>query len=213
VPLLRGAVTLSRFRASFEEEKPPADVKRWLGRGLRARAFEPLDRKSEEDRAVGFVELENHEAIDFSPGSVLAGEHPRRSYRVDTLKVPGAALKAELAKWVSNFEKENERPPSRPEKAQGKEAIKSMLRTRATPITKVHDVSISLKSHEIQIWAASRKAVEEIALALEEALSVKLEPLVVAAAAQRAGIDEDELKPTPALVGGDLIAEVTDGQA
>ena len=71
-------------------------------------------------------------------------------------------LKAELDKWAAAFEKENGRPPSRGEKAENRASIRQMLRNRAVPITKVHDVSWNLKSQQLQIWAASRKAVDEI---------------------------------------------------
>jgi recombination associated protein RdgC len=210
MPVLRGSVTFSRFRADTTEDAL-SDVKKWLGRGLKAHAFEPIDRKSEDDTSAGFVELENTESTDFSPGSFLYGEYALIGYRIDRIKVPASALKAELAKWASAFEKEHDRPPSRAEKASNRDSLRQLLRNRAVPSTKVHDVSWNLKTQQLQIWAASRKAVEEVQSAVESAFGVKLTAMVPAAVAARSGIDEATLTPTPELVGGELMAEVSHG--
>ncbi|MCE9672488.1 recombination-associated protein RdgC [Myxococcus stipitatus] len=205
MPVLRGAVTFSRFRVEPTKEAP-SDIKRWLQRGLKAHAFEPIDRKSEDDRAAGFVELENADAVDFAVSRLFYGEYALFSFRIDTLKVPAPAMKQELAKWTTQFEAENDRPPSRGEKTQAKGQIKQMLRNRATPRTSVLDVSWNQTTQQMQIWAASRKVVEEIVIALENALGLKLVGLTPAAIAQMSGIDEGALGPTAELIGMDLPA-------
>jgi DNA recombination-dependent growth factor C len=212
MPVLRGAVTFSRFRAQPAGDAP-SDSKRWLTKALRARAFEPIDRRSEDERAAGFVELENTDSTEFSPGAVFYGEYALMGYRIDQIKVPGPVLKAELEKWATAFAKEQGRAPSRAEKATSRANLRQMLRTRAVPLTRVHDVSWNLKTNQVQVWAASRRAVEEILTALETGFSVKLEPLVPAAVAARAGIAEAALGPTPELVGVELpaVAEVSHG--
>ena len=216
MPVLSGAVTFSRFRVEPAKEAP-SDIKRWLTRGLKAHAFEPIDRRSEEERAAGFVELENAEASDFSTSHLFYGEYALFSFRIDTIKVPAAALKAEMTKWQAAFEKENARPPSRSEKNQFKGEVRQMLRNRATPRTNILDVAWNLKTQQVQIWAASRKVVDEITIALESALGVKLIGITPASMAQTAGIDESALGPTAELIGMDLPAtateEVTHGEA
>lgn len=219
MPVLSGAVTFSRFR-SEPTGNAPSDVKRWLAKGLKSGAFEPIDlKKTEDERAAGFVELENHESVDFSTGSVLYGEYALFGFRVDTVKVPAPVLKAELDKWATAFEKQNGRAPTRGEKAENRASLRHMLRQRAVPSTKVHDVSWNLKTSQVQIWAASRKAVDEILLALETAFEVKLQPLVPASLAARAGIPDDALIPTPELIGVEIAnneipsSEVAHGEA
>jgi recombination associated protein RdgC len=62
MPVLGGAVTFARVR-SEPGKKLPSDTRRWLAKGLASGAFEPLDpSKGDEERAAGFVELEDHEA-------------------------------------------------------------------------------------------------------------------------------------------------------
>ncbi len=208
MPVLRGSVSFARFRA----EAPAAfDPKRSLTRGLRARAFEPINPKDEEDRAAGFVELENSDATEFDKASVLQGDHALFSWRVDQLKVPAAALRTELERWVLKFEQENGRLPNRSEKAENKASLRHLLRARATPQTRVHDLSWNLDSGELQVWATSRKLIDEVEEALAAAFKLKLILQVPAALAIRAGIDEAALGPTPELIGGELVAEVSDG--
>lgn len=203
MPVLRGAVTFSRFRAEFPD-KPPANLKALLARGLKAHAFEPIDRKGEEDRAAGFVELESPEAVGFEGTSFLSGEYALFSFRVDQLRVPGAVLKQELEKWASAFEKEKGRAPARSEKNATRDSLRQMLRNRAVPSIKTFDVSWNLKTHQVQIWAASRKAVDEIQLSTEEAFGVKLLPLAPAAIAAASGIQDGQLMPTAELIGAEM---------
>jgi DNA recombination-dependent growth factor C len=202
-------VTFSRFRVESAKDAP-FDPKKSLLKGLRSRAFEPIDPRSEDDRATGFVELHDADATGFSPTSVHAGEHALFGFRVDTLRVPGVVLKAEMTKWQQAFEKENARKATRAETARQRTELKDMLRKRAVPSTKVHDVSWNVKTAQLQVWASSRKSVDEAVLAIEEAFGVKLELLVPAAVAQRLGVADGALAPTAELVGvevpaGDLV--------
>jgi DNA recombination-dependent growth factor C len=212
MPVLRGAVTFSRFLIE-PAEGAPADLKRSLSRALKARSFAPIDRRSEEERAAGFVELESHDSAEFSAGALFHGEYALFAYRIDQIKVPGPVLRAEVDKWAATFEKEKGRPPSRGEKGENRSSLRQVLRNRAVPFTKVHDVSWNLKSRQLQIWAASRKAVEEVLGAVETGLKVKLIPLNPASVAARAGIQDSALGPTAELIGMELQAEVSHGQA
>lgn len=150
---------------------------------------------------TGFVELENTSATDFGAADVYSGEYALFGFRVDTLKVRGAELKAELTKWERAFIKQNGRKPSRGEKSENKASIRHLLLQRAVPISKVFDVAWNLKSGELQIWAASRKAVEEIVAAVEESFGVKLLGKVPILVAKQNGVAGETLTPTPALSG------------
>jgi recombination associated protein RdgC len=199
MPVLRGSITFARFRS--ETGKRPQDTRRWLVRGLDRGAFEPLDpSRGEDDRSAGFVALEDPESTDFASG-VLEGGRALFAFRVDRIQVKGAAVRAEVERWVAGFRDEHGRPPTRGEKAGARDEIRHRLRGRTPPTTRVFDVSWSLGSGEVLIWAASRKAVEEVALALEEAFEVTLAPCSVGAQALRAEIAEASLAPTAALVG------------
>lgn len=208
MPILRGSVTFSRFRVKTEKHAP-SDAKKWLLKGLQAHAFEALDRKGDEDRAAGFVELESADGTDFAPSALFFGERALFSWRIDTLKIPGPVVKAELEKWKASFEKEQGRRPSRGETTEHRGALRQKLRSQATPVTKTHDVAWNLKAGELQLWTSSRKVVEEVAVALEESFAAKLTPLTPGAKTE-----EGALSPTPELMGVELSSqEVARGEA
>ncbi len=200
MPVQRGSVTFSRFR-SDPLGKRASDTRRWLARGLARGAFEPLDvERGEEDRAAGFVSREDADSTDFTAG-VLEGERALFGYRVDTIRVQAAAVRAELDRWASAFVEEHGRPPARGEKAQQKDLIRHALRLRTALTSRVHDLSFNLRTGELLVWASSRKLVEEITAAVEAALEIKLQPRSASALAVAARIPEAALGPTPELVG------------
>lgn len=196
MPVQRGSVSFSRFRLGGD---PPKDVKRWLTGALRARAFEPIDPKGEEDRAAGFVELENERGTGFSAGAVFSGPWALFSWRVEKLRIPSAQLREQLTLWTTKFEAQHGRPPGRREKAEGKEAARRSLRSKLEPVAKTFDVSIALETGEVHLWASSRTVVEEIHEALESGLKVRLVPRVPAAFVRADALDR--LEPTPELFG------------
>jgi recombination associated protein RdgC len=199
MPVLRGAVTFARFRS--ETGKLPQDTRRWLARGLARGAFEPVDvQRGEDDRAAGFVSLEDPDSTEFTSG-VLEGGRALFAFRIDTIRVKAAAVRAELERWAAAFADEHRRAPTRGEKAGAKDEIRHRLRQKQEPTTRVFDVSWSLDTGEAQVWAASRKVVDEVAAAMEAAFEVKLAPMSVGAQAVRAGIAEGALAPTAALLG------------
>ena len=200
MPVQRGSVTFSRFR-SDPLAKRASDTRRWLARGLARGAFEPLEvERGEDDRSAGFVSREDGDSTDFTSG-VLEGERALFAFRVDTLRVPAAAVRAELDRWAAAFVEEHGRPPARGEKAQQKDLVRHALRLRTAPTSRVHDLSFNLKTGELLVWASSRKLVEEISAAVEAALEMKLQPRSASALAVAARIPETALGPTAELVG------------
>ncbi len=212
MPILKGAVTFARFRVEGFDKRETS----WIAKNLKVHPFEPIRKQSEDERSAGWVELENRDAVEFSTGAVHYGEYALFSYRVDVLKVPGGQLKEELEKWVRTFEAEHTRPANRREKNDARAALKQQLRQKMTPKVKTFDVSWNLKTQELQVWAASRKTVEEIEGALEKTFGVKVLALAPATAAASLGIKEEDLTPTPDLSWPDFdasaaMSEVADG--
>lgn len=113
----------------------------------------------------------------------------------------GSAVRAELERWTAAFEAEHRRAPTRGEKAGARDEIRHFLRKKQAPTTRTFDVSWALDGGELQVWAASRKVVDEAAAAIEQAFEVQLAPRSVGAQAVQAGIAERALAPTAALLG------------
>lgn len=212
MPIQSGSITFARYRVEHKE-KAPSDARRWFHKALLTQAFEPIDKKGEDDRAVGFVELEDHNTTDFSAGRLYFGERALFCWRIDQLKIPASQVKAELEKWETAFKEQNDRKPGRKEKNEARAQIRHQLRNRATPVTKTHDLAWNLKTGQLQIWSSSRKVIEEIVGSMETAFEgVKLIPLIPGAMAIGSGLAEDALKPTANLLGVDL-PEVNHGAA
>lgn len=203
--LQSGSATFSRFTV----EPPAGDPRKWLGRGLARGRFEPLDlQRSEDDRSAGFVEREETDSTRFAVGAVALGEWAVFAWRVDSVAVRSASVKAELSKWEGAFVAKHHRPPARTERAAARETIRRELRLRTPVATRTFDVSWNLQTHELLAWVAARKVVDEIAAAIESAFEAKLTPGSPAALAARAGSAPEQLAPTPELVGAPRGAEV-----
>jgi recombination associated protein RdgC len=205
VPILRGAIGFARFRARWTSERPK-DMKRWLARGLRARAFEPINRTGEDDRSAGWVELEDSAQTELAPASFLFGEYVLAGWRIDKLRVPAAALKSELESWSREFQKGKGRPPSKAERSEQRETVVHRLRARVIPSSRVYDMSWNLKTDRIQIWAASRAIVEEVESTLETSFDLELDALTPHGTADILGYGAAALQPTAELLGGALDA-------
>jgi len=207
MPVLRGSVTFSRFRADPQGERAK-DVKRWAQRSLLRHAFEPIDKKEDDDRAAGWVEVERNDRTEFTPSRVIFGEYLLASYRVDRLRVPGPVVRAELDAWAEQYEAENAGPPKRSERRNQKAEITFKLRQRAFPVTRTYDVSWNLTTQEVGLWVASAGLVEELMVFMEETFEIRLLPMTPGAIAESLDAPAGVLLPTAALLGGDLAGEV-----
>lgn len=194
MPIRRGSVSFARFRLSAAA---PKDAKRWLQKGLRRKAFEPIDVRGDDERTAGFVELEAPDAAAFEVGGLFLGLHALFSWREDKLRVPPAQLRAQLSRWATDFEAQHGRPPGRREKAEQKDTARKALRKSLAPTTKLSEVSLDLASGDVFVWASSRRVVEEVQAALEEALERRLHMRAPAAFVDEATLDA--LTPTAAL--------------
>ena len=199
MPIRRGAVSCSRFRVVGDV---PKDVRRWLTKALTARAFEPIDPKGDDDRAAGFVELDDDKATAFSAGSVFDGGYALFAWRVEKIRIPGAAFRGEVTAWSEKFESKNGRPPGRKEKGDQKDLIRRSMRAKTEPAVKVFDVSWELATNEVLVWGTSRGIVEEVQTALEDKLEVRLVPRVPASFMAPNVLDA--MAPTPQLFGLEL---------
>ena len=209
MPILKGSATFSRYRVEADA-KAGKHGKKELAKALKLRAFEPLDRQGEEERAEGFVELEHRDRTEFSPGALYEGAYALFAYRIDEIRIPPAAIKAELEVWEQNFVAEHQRPPGKKEKGDAKEEIRHTLKPRYPLSTKIFEVSWHTEEDFAQIWAGSRKALDEVQAAVEQALGVKLIPVAPVTIAADLGIADKALSPTPAL---SMPEEMTHGRA
>lgn len=206
MPVLKGAVTFARFRVGRDKDAPK-DLKRSLANALRRNAFEALDPTSDEDRAAGWVELEDHDATELSPSRFLYGDFLMVTWRVDTLRVPTNRVNAELDRWVRQHEAEKGEAPTRTSKKAQKELILKKLRRQAFPVTRTYDLTWNLEKDLIFVWSSARKIIDEIAIALEDGFGLRLYAQSPGALAEAAEIPGEDIPPTPELFGADVVSE------
>lgn len=203
MPIISGSVSFARF--SVERGAKTKSQAKHVAQRLSDRGFEPLDPKSEDEQAAGFVSLRDRDRAELSADEIAFGDSLAFAYRIDRLRVPSSAVKEELKRFAKVFEAKNHRRPGRREQAEEKLLIVRRLRGRAFLSTKTVDVAWSLSADEISIWATGRKLVEEVQAALEETLHVSLRAKTPAI---RAGDEGASLAPTPALFGAEVAQEV-----
>ncbi|MDR0966353.1 MAG: recombination-associated protein RdgC [Myxococcales bacterium] len=195
MPLLKGSVSFARFHAA-----PPATAQaEHLLEGLRLRAFEPIALQGEEERAAGFVELENHTSTAFAPSATFQGDWLVCAWRIDTIRISAAQLNEELKAWIQDFENKNERAPSRYERSEAKMALRKELRAVTPPTTKTFDVAWNLGTGALQIFTLSRKLVDEILVAFDKSFDVTPLPRSPQVLFDEAGLQDAHVKPTPEL--------------
>ena len=194
MPIQKGSASFSRFRVEAQKGHPKD-----LAKALRVKAFQPLEPAAQEERAQGFVELGNKNLVEFAPGDLYQGPFAIFAYRVDEVKIPSAAIKAELEQWEQKFEAEHERKPGKKEKNDAKAELRHTLKSRYPLSSKSFEVSWHVEAGSVQLWAGSRKAVDEVQVALEQAFAVKLIPVAPVTVAAELGISEKSLSPTPQL--------------
>jgi len=210
MPILQGAVTFARFRA--EPQKPqPKDVRRAYAKDLRGRAFAPLDKLGEQERATGWVELHDHDSIALSPARFLFDGRLLTTYRVDIRRVPSAMVRRTLDDWAKDYKLRQGRPPKRTERSEQKELIIKRLRKQAFIATQTVDVAWNLDTDDVTIWLSTRKLIDEVHIALEETFDIRLQPVSPGALAEATGASDKVLAPSKVLFGVELdIAEAAD---
>jgi DNA recombination-dependent growth factor C len=198
MPILKGSASYSRYRVDLSG-KGATKAKKELTATLSARAFVPLEPGGEKERAQGFVELADPLKTEFSGAATFEAEFALFAYRVDEVRIPAVAVRQALEAWTAAFEQENGRKPGKKEKADAKQELRHTLKSRYPLSTKTFDVSWNLEADYLSIWAGSRKAIDEVQAAVEQAFGAKLVPVAPVPLAIQLEIAESALVPTPAL--------------
>lgn len=199
MPALDGSISFARF---YVEGDAPSGKQ--LQASLCGHAFKPLRADEGEDRAEGWVELEDPDQTAFAPERMLFDGVLIIRHRTDRLQVPAPLLKRRLEEWARAYTRDNGRPPPRGVKKEQKELLHQQLRRQAFPQSKTVDISWRLDTGELWIWATSRKQIDELIAQLEDTFGLHLSPRGPEALTALALGPDDALVPTAALFGTEL---------
>lgn len=207
MPILRGSVSYARF--GVDAPYTPGQVRGLLKR-LRSGGFRPIDRSSDDERAVGWVELDDPTATEFLPSRTIFRDRMLCSLRIDTLKVPAEELRRALAEWSQATEQKKGAAPKPREKREKKALLIRKLRRTAPIRTQLIDMSWTLEGQALWFWTSSRRVVEEAWAFVEETFGVHLTPVSPAGHVAELPDSLPKLTPTPSLFGNLRRVEVSE---
>jgi recombination associated protein RdgC len=173
---IKGAISVRRY--AVLDPLPSSRVRERLVKGLRAHAFLPLDPRSEVDRAVGWVVLGQPEDADLTPEKVLyaasAGEELRVALRVDTLRVPAAEVRRQVALRAAELEVDGRHLSPRERRALREEVTRT-LKLRAFPRVRVTDLVWQLDAGRVYFWSQTKAASEAMLDVFMKSFGLRIE--------------------------------------
>jgi recombination associated protein RdgC len=217
---LKGSISVRRYLVL---EKPPADARKRLHRGIKAHAFVPIDPKGDVERSAGWVSIQDGDDLELTPEKLFfvsaapgGGEQLRVTLRIDVLKPPAGEVRRQVAARARVIENAEDRKLSRREKQTLKDEISRTLRLRSLPRTKLTDLVWNLDTGVLYLWSQTKGVNEQFLDLFVKSCALKLDVDGPARWARDAGPALNKLEPTPELWAGfpgvrplDIALEVT----
>jgi len=202
---LKGSISVRRYIIT---DKPPADLRKQLVRGLKAHAFVAIDPKTDVDRSVGWVSILDSEDTELDAESTLfvatGGEQLRVAMRMDVLKPSSAEVRRQLETKVRAVEAEEGRAITKRERRELKDEIAHSLRLRTLPRIRTFDVVWNLDTGRLYLWSQTKNVNEHFIELFTRSFALRLmvEGPSVWARATTDTATLARLQPTPELSMG-----------
>ncbi len=174
--VLSGGITVKRMRVGAPSSE--AIDREALVARLRAHGFMDLNpEETDEDRAAGWCAIDHPFDVDFTYEKVFFGDYLCVAYRVDTLRIPSATLKAYVAQREKEIAAESGRESlARNELKELREVVRIELRKRMLPSLKTVDVVWNLVTGRVFVWTQSNGLLDELSERFERTFEVPLFP-------------------------------------
>ena len=172
---LEGSIT---FRTFFVDDPLPKEFKTSFLERIQDQAFIDLDPESEEERRLGWVNIQHPLDSKFdAPSKVFFNEYLCLGMRVDRWAIPTALLKAHLKEaMVEQQEKTGAERVGRRERNELKSMVTADLKRRLLPGMKVVDVVWNLEQQVVRLWSHSKSLGEEFIGLFEQTFHIRLVP-------------------------------------
>lgn len=142
---------------------PEGDLATWAGECLAKNAFQNIENSSEE-LSVGWVELDDFEAAEFSIASRYLRDHYLTfTLRRDRRRVPAGLLKAHLERAEADFLAANpglQRVP-KPKREELRDAVRGALLAKTLPTPSTFDAVWDTRRNLLTLATLNGKVVEE----------------------------------------------------
>ncbi|HEY5975161.1 MAG TPA: recombination-associated protein RdgC, partial [Geobacteraceae bacterium] len=160
--ILANTVSLAHYQVAGE--LPAGDLFPWLADCLARQGFESIDDTLAEE-SVGWVQLDDHQATDFSAPAAFWRDHwVTLTLRRDQRKIPAALFKAWLRQAEEAFLAANpglSRVPKR-KREELKEAVKAGLLAKTLPVPTTWDLVWDTRTGLVTVTSLSPKVIDQV---------------------------------------------------
>lgn len=172
---LASSLTYMRFLVGDDGRLLPGHA----SEDLRDFRFVELDRKSETERAAGWVEFCNAWGVDFRPGSYEAADNVSAfRLRIDTLRIPTTMLSAHVDRYVTlRCTLQNREKLSRREVEDVKVEVKRGLRAESLPTMALVPVVWDTEANEVRVFSGSSAVCTMFCELFEKCFNRQLTPV------------------------------------
>jgi recombination associated protein RdgC len=193
----KGSVSYSLFHV--EGDLPP-DAPSFLLERAREFALQELTPDSEQDQHIGWCALDDLLTLDFTPDHLFRGEYVCLGMRIDRWSLPGALLKARIARAEDAHRQHVGRLRlSRHERDQIRTQEILSLKKLLIPTAASIDVVWSLPRREVRLWTQSPTRVEAFQQLFESTFQLRPWQHNAWLAATTAGLSPEEVAATATL--------------
>ena len=151
--ILKGNLSLTRYRIDLEPREAEAITNEYLAERLLRNSFVDIDECSLHERSVGWVELLDSMGTNFSPTTFCFGDLIAFILRVDMRKVTPKSVARYFAIRERDYSLEHGRRPNRVARTELKEVVYSELARRVPLTTQTMEVVWFSKTNEL--WLAA----------------------------------------------------------
>ncbi len=156
---VRGSVTCTRFRVAGE---PPDDFHEVARQSIARYAFRRLEEDSDQERAVGWVNVLDELQIGFHGDEPFKEPYLALSFRVDARSVPGRALRQECREAEEEVKaREGLEFLNKKRREEIREGVRARLLRRAIPRSGTYDMAWDLQNGVVLFGSASNRVCDE----------------------------------------------------
>ncbi len=190
---LEGSIT---FKSFYIDAELPKKFKETFLTAVRKSAFEPLQADSEDDKRLGWVNIQDPLDRTFASGNnIFFNEYLCLGLRMDRWAIPTPLLKAKLKEANKVFlESSGQERIGRRQRAAIKQQVIRGLREQMMPSMKVIDVVWNINQAQVKFWSHGKGMVEAFMGLFEHTFGMRLIPESPYTAAMALGLGDEALE-------------------
>lgn len=173
--LVSGSASYLRFLVG----PPPEGFERFAAEQLAALAFREIDPRSDAEKSSGWVQFEDAFSGEFDPATLISSSgYLLFRLRIDTLKIPGATLKAYVDEAArARCMQQGREKLARKELDVLKLEIKKQLRLRSLPRLQLVEIAWNIQTGELRLMSTSRALADQFVELFEKTFQTTLKPI------------------------------------